>query len=60
MARQEDTCWHCGDRWASEDGPRTALRVIPTAEHAQVGDAPEPGIPAAQAEPLERDRRIHA
>jgi hypothetical protein len=25
MARQEDTCWHCGVRWASEGG---ALRVI--------------------------------
>jgi hypothetical protein len=28
MARQEDTCWHCGTRWASEAGPRTAMRVI--------------------------------
>ena len=28
MARQEDTCWRCGTRWASEDGPRTTLRVI--------------------------------
>jgi hypothetical protein len=26
MARQEDTCWHCGARWASEDAP--TLRVI--------------------------------
>jgi hypothetical protein len=26
MARQEDTCWQCGARWASEDAP--ALRVI--------------------------------
>lgn len=28
MARQESACWHCGTRWASEDGPRTKLRVI--------------------------------
>jgi predicted amidophosphoribosyltransferase len=28
MARQEDTCWRCGARWASEDAPRTTLRVI--------------------------------
>jgi len=29
MARQEQACWRCGTRWASEDGPRTALKVIP-------------------------------
>ena len=28
MARQEDTCWRCGVRWASEGQPRNALRVI--------------------------------
>jgi hypothetical protein len=28
MARQEDTCWRCGARWASEDAPRTTLQVI--------------------------------
>jgi hypothetical protein len=28
MARQEDACWRCGARWASEEVPRTALRVI--------------------------------
>jgi hypothetical protein len=28
MARQEDSCWRCGTRWASEDGPRTSLTVI--------------------------------
>jgi hypothetical protein len=26
MARQEDTCWQCDARWASEDAP--TLRVI--------------------------------
>jgi hypothetical protein len=29
MAGQEDTCWRCGAQWASEDVPRTKLRVIP-------------------------------
>jgi hypothetical protein len=28
MARQEDTCWRCGTRWAPEGEPRTTLRVI--------------------------------
>jgi hypothetical protein len=28
MARQRDTCWRCGTRWTSEDGPRTTLRLI--------------------------------
>jgi hypothetical protein len=29
MARQEETCWRCGTRWASEEAPHTALRVVP-------------------------------
>lgn len=29
MARQEDTCWQCGTRWASEDQPPTRLTVVP-------------------------------
>ena len=28
MAGQEDSCWRCGARWASEDVPPTTLRVI--------------------------------
>lgn len=36
MARQEERCLRCGTRWASEDEPRTRLRVIP-------GGAPAPG-----------------
>lgn len=28
MARQEDMCWRCGTEWASEDAPRTTLKVI--------------------------------
>jgi hypothetical protein len=27
MARQEDTCWRCGTRWATEDQPTTILRL---------------------------------
>lgn len=30
MARQEDTCWHCGAAWASKrDETPNRLRVIP-------------------------------
>jgi hypothetical protein len=28
MARQEDSCWRCGARWASEEVPPTTLRPI--------------------------------
>jgi hypothetical protein len=28
MARQEDACWRCGTQWTSEEGPRTAMKVI--------------------------------
>jgi hypothetical protein len=34
MARQQDACWRCGTRWASEETPRTELQLI-------VGGAPE-------------------
>ena len=27
MARQEDTCWRCGARWAAEEQPPTLLRL---------------------------------
>jgi predicted amidophosphoribosyltransferase len=39
MPRQEDTCWRCGIQWASEDGPRPALRVIAGGASAPVADA---------------------
>ena len=29
MARQEDACWRCGTRWASEDQSRAALHAVP-------------------------------
>jgi hypothetical protein len=28
MGRQEDSCWRCGARWASEEAPPTTPRVI--------------------------------
>jgi len=34
MARQEDACWRCGVRWASEGRPRNALRVIRGGAHS--------------------------
>jgi hypothetical protein len=37
MARQEDTCWRCATRWASEDRPRAPLHAIP-------GGAPEEAL----------------
>src|SRR3954451_3137873 len=40
MARQEDACWQCGSQWASEEGPRTTLRVINGEASAHVASAP--------------------
>jgi hypothetical protein len=37
MARQAETCWRCGTQWASEDEPRTLLRVIPGGVPAATG-----------------------
>ena len=45
MARQEDACWRCGTEWASEDAPRTTLKVI--AGGAQAADPPEPATAVA-------------
>jgi hypothetical protein len=45
MARQEDTCWRCSTQWASEDRPRTTLKVITGGAHAD--DRPEPAIAVA-------------
>ena len=52
MARQEDTCWHCGTRWTSEEGPPTRLRVVATEAHNDAdrwltdGGSFEPEAPA--------------
>jgi hypothetical protein len=29
MAGDEDLCWRCGVAWATEDEPRTTLRLVP-------------------------------
>jgi predicted amidophosphoribosyltransferase len=44
MARQEDTCWRCGTQWASEDQPRTTLRVIAGGAR---DDPPDPAMAVA-------------
>jgi predicted amidophosphoribosyltransferase len=45
MARQEDSCWRCGTRWATEDAPRTMLKVL--AGGAQPADRPDAAIAVA-------------
>jgi hypothetical protein len=47
MARQEDTCWRCGARWASEDAPRTTLQVIAGGAPMHVAGAPHPRLAVA-------------
>jgi hypothetical protein len=49
MARQEDTCWHCGARWASEDGPRTTLKVTVGGARGPIPAGPRPTIAVAVA-----------
>jgi hypothetical protein len=39
MARQADTCWRCGARWAAEEQPPTLLRLpIPAVLTIAAGD----------------------
>jgi len=44
VARQEDSCWRCGTRWASQDRPATILRLavppVLTIVAADIVDAP--------------------
>jgi hypothetical protein len=39
MARQQDSCWRCGTAWATEEQPRTKLRVIHGAADTGFADA---------------------
>ncbi len=39
MARQEDSCWRCGTAWATDDKPRTTLRVIPGGADSRLEEA---------------------
>ena len=50
MARQEDSCWRCGARWASKDAPRTTLRLIAGGAPMHVTAAPHPRIAVAVAD----------
>jgi hypothetical protein len=47
MARQEETCWRCGVEWASEEGPRTTLRLVPDAAPGQAEATPDRPIAVA-------------
>ena len=50
MARQEDTCWGCGARWAADDAPRTTVRVIAGGAPTHVAVARDPRIAVAVAD----------
>jgi hypothetical protein len=50
MARQEDTCWRCGARCASEDAPQTTLQVMAGGAPMHVAGAPRPRIAVAVAD----------
>jgi hypothetical protein len=55
MARQEATCWRCGTQWASEDRPRTTLKLI--VGGAQAEDGLRPAIAVAVSDGrLDTDR----
>jgi hypothetical protein len=44
MGRQEDACWRCGARWASEEKAPTALRVIPGGASTQSAGEAQAGV----------------
>ena len=51
MARHQDACWRCGAQWASEQAPRTTLRLVAAAAPGQPEHVPERRItlePAAR------------
>jgi hypothetical protein len=48
MASQEDRCWRCGVEWASEEGPRTTLRLIPGGSLTQAEDVPDRSVVVAR------------
>jgi hypothetical protein len=48
MARQATACWRCGTQWASENEPRTRLRVISGGMPAAAGN--ERAVRAARIE----------
>ena len=36
MAGQQDACWRCGAKWASEEAPRTTLRLAHSASRTRL------------------------
>jgi hypothetical protein len=60
MARQEDTCWRCGAQWASDDGPRTTLKVIVGGARGPVARRPRPTIAVTTTARAAFDARLDA
>jgi|1185.fasta_scaffold572462_2 hypothetical protein len=46
MARQDDSCWHCGTQWAAEDQPATVIRLPVRPMPAVLADAADLAVPA--------------
>jgi len=49
MASQEGTCWRCGTEWATEDAPRTTLRLIVGGAQRAADDSERPPLPVTGA-----------
>jgi hypothetical protein len=49
MAGHEDACWRCGVQWASEETPRTALRLIRGGAPSRTEGVPAPPIAVTAA-----------
>ena len=60
MARQEDSCWRCGAGWASEDVPRTTLRVIAGGAPMHVAVAPHRRLAVADNARAASEARLDA
>jgi hypothetical protein len=58
MARQQDACWLCGTRLASDDEPRVTLRAIPRATPAAIAAAVGPIAEAAAQASSDADRWV--
>jgi predicted amidophosphoribosyltransferase len=49
MAGQESRCWRCGVEWASEDEPRTTLRLVSSQSRPPERSAGEVSVPLRAA-----------
>jgi len=52
MARQQDTCWRCGTRWATEHASPPTLQLLVSEAPTHVVAVPGPAIAVAVAGPL--------